>query len=84
MQNAPTDLRIYSSLEDDLQRALAARTSRRLAGVHARAATLSSATLAPTGSSSSFSFLVALIGGLAGFLVACSLAAALVRRRGLR
>jgi len=84
MQNAPTDLRIYSSLEEDLQRALAAHSSRRLAGVHPRAATVTPAALDPTGSASSFSFLVALIGGLAGFLAVCSLAAVLIRRRRLR
>src|SRR5215471_20219368 len=30
MANAPTDLRIYSSIEDDLQQALGTRTARRL------------------------------------------------------
>jgi hypothetical protein len=76
MQNAPTDLKIYSNLEDDLQHALASRSTRRLAGVHAPAAVIDTA-----GNSSSFSFLVALIAGLGALLAACALAATLVRRR---
>src|SRR5205823_10956308 len=77
MQNAPTDLKIYSTLENDLQRALAFRSSRRLAAVHAPAAALD----VPGGSSSSFSFLVALIAGLGTLLAACTLVATLTRRR---
>jgi hypothetical protein len=77
MQNAPTDLKIYSTLEDDLQRALASRSSRRLAGVHAPAAALA----VPRASSSPFSFLVALLAGLGALLAACTLVATLIRRR---
>ncbi len=77
MQNAPTDLKIYSTLENDLQRALAFRSSRRLAAVHALAAALD----VPGGSSSPFSFLVALIAGLGALLAACTLVATLIRRR---
>src|SRR5712691_10041058 len=67
MQNAPTDLKIYSTLEDDLQSALQSRLARRLSGVHAPPATLDG-----SGSSSSFAFLVALIAGLGVLLAACS------------
>jgi hypothetical protein len=79
MQNAPTDLKIYSTLEDDLQSALRLRTSRRLAGASTPALTLNA-----SHDSSSFAFLFALIGGLGAFLAACSIAAALVRRRAAR
>jgi hypothetical protein len=75
MQNAPTDLKIYSTLESDLQRALRLRSSRRLAGSSTAVA------LNASGGSSSFAFLVALIGGLGVVLAGCSLVAALVRRR---
>jgi hypothetical protein len=76
MQNAPTDLKIYSTLEDDLQSALRLRSSRRLAGASTPAITLNASR-----GSSSFAFLVALIGGLGAFLAACAIAAAHVRRR---
>jgi hypothetical protein len=76
MQNAPTDLKIYSTLEDDLQSALQQRFSRRLAGAHATVATLGS-----SHRSSSLSFLVALVAGLGVLLAACSVVAAFVRRR---
>jgi hypothetical protein len=76
MRSAPTDLKVYSTLEDDLQRALASRSSRRLAGVHAPTAMLDAA-----GGSPSLPLLIALIAGLGTLLAACSLAAALVRRR---
>jgi len=79
MQNAPTDLKIYSTLEDDLQSALRLRSSRRLAGASTPAITLNASR-----GSSSFAFLVALIGGLGALLAACSIAAALVRRRAAR
>ena len=79
MQSAPTDLKIYSTLEDDLQTALRARSSRRLAGVHVTPASLDAA-----GQPSSGSFLVALLVGLAGLVLACAgVAAVLRRRRGL-
>ena len=79
MQNAPTDLKIYSTLEGDLQSALRLRSSRRLAGASTPAPTLTASR-----GSSSFAFLVALIGGLGALLAACSIAAALVRRRAAR
>ena len=75
MVNAPTDLKIYSSLEDDLQAALRVHTVRRLAGTHA-----SAASLAPPGGSSGVSPLVLVLAGL-GALVAVSTGAAVVRRR---
>ncbi len=77
MQNAPTDLKIYSTLEDDLQRALASRSSRRLAEAHGPAAALD----VPGRSSSLYSFLVALVAGLGALLAACMLVATLIRRR---
>lgn len=79
MQNAPADLRIYSTLEDDLQSALQQRSSRQLAGVHATVATLDSSPGA-----SSLAFLVALVAGLAVLLAACAVAAAFVRRHAAR
>ena len=75
MQNAPTDLKVYSTLEDDLQSALRQHAARRLAGAHAAAASLE------TSGGSSFSFLVALVAGLGGLMAVCSLAVAFVRRR---
>ena len=76
MQNAPTDLKIYSTLEDDLHAALQKRSSRRIAGVH-----VSTASIAANGGSSSASFLIALLAGLGGLVLACSVVAAIVRRR---
>ena len=75
MQNAPTDLKIYSSLEDDLQTALEKRSARRLSGVH-----VTPASLATTGDSSG-SFLVALLAGLGGLVLACAAVAAVIKRR---
>ncbi len=75
MQNAPTDLKIYSTLEDDLQSALNRRTARRLAGVHVMPVRLD------TSGGSSLPLLVALVAGLAALLAVCSGGAALVRRR---
>jgi hypothetical protein len=77
MQNAPTDLKVYSTVEDDLQNALRQRTARRLAGAHVAAVSLE------TSGGSSFSMLVALVAGLGGVLAVCCLAAA-VRRRAAR
>ncbi|HEX3453317.1 MAG TPA: hypothetical protein VHS03_01725 [Gaiellaceae bacterium] len=74
MQNAPTDLKVYSSLEDDLQSALARRSARRLAGAHEAPAALG------TASGSSWSMLVALLAGCAALLAAGG-AAAVVRSR---
>jgi hypothetical protein len=75
MQNAPTDLKVYSTLEDDLQSALRQRTARHLAGAHVAPVRLDAA------GGSSFSLLVALVAGLGGLLALCSGAAAVVRRR---
>ena len=77
MQNAPTDLKVYSTIEQDLQSALRARTARRLTGTHVEVASLATA-----GGSSSLSMLVAVIGGIALVLAAGGTAVALVRRRG--
>jgi hypothetical protein len=76
MVNAPTDLKIYSSLEDDLQSALRARSARRLAGVHAPAA----ASLAAPSGSSAVSPLVVVLGAL-GLLAVVGTGAMIVRRR---
>jgi hypothetical protein len=73
---APTDLKIYSSLDDDLQAALQKRSARRLAGVH-----VTPASLAATGQGSSGSFLFALLAGLAALVLACAGIAAVVRHR---
>jgi hypothetical protein len=75
MVRAPTDLKIYSSLEDDLQSALRVHSVRRLAGVHRAAANL----VAP-GSSSPLSPLVLVLAGV-GVLVAVCAGTAVVRRR---
>ena len=75
MQNAPTDLKIYSSLEDDLQTALEKRSARQLAGAH-----VTPASLAATGESSG-STLIELLAGLAGLVLACAAVAAVIRRR---
>jgi len=80
MERAPTDLKIYSSFEDDLQAALQKRSARRLAGgVH-----VTPASIATSGQTSSGSFLIALLAGLAGLLLACAAVAAVVRRRRTR
>jgi hypothetical protein len=76
MIHAPTDLKIYSSVEEDLQSALRARSVRRLAGVHGGPA----ASIAAPNGSSSFSPLVIVLGGL-GVLVAACTAVVLFRRR---
>jgi hypothetical protein len=75
MQNAPTDLKVYSSVEDDLQSALARRSARRLAGAQEAPVTLGT-----TGGSSS-AMLVAVVAGLAGLLAVAGSVAAFVRRR---
>jgi len=76
MQNAPVDLKIYSTLEGDLEAALEARSSRRLAGVHITAASLDAG-----GHQSSVPFLIALLGGLGALVATCAGVAAAVRRR---
>jgi hypothetical protein len=75
MQNAPTDLKVYSSLEDDLQSALARRSARRLAGAHEAPIALG------TSGGASASMLVAVVAGLAGLLAVAGGAAGIVRRR---
>ena len=75
MQNAPTDLKVYSSLEDVLQSALARRDARRLAGSHEAPAALG------TAGGSSWFMLAALTAGLAVLLAVAGGAAAFVRRR---
>jgi hypothetical protein len=77
MVNAPTDLKIYSSLEDDLQSALRARSARRLTGAHVPAAAASIA--APSGSSA-ISPLVVVLGAL-GLVAVVGTGALIVRRR---
>ena len=75
MQNAPTDLQIYSTIEDDLQAALRTRSARRLSGVH-----VSPASVDAPSRSSSISPLVIVLGAL-GIVVAGSAAVATVARR---
>jgi hypothetical protein len=75
MQNAPTDLRVYSTLLDDLQKALRQHTARRLAGTHTAPVNMDGA-----GDSSSFTMLVALLGGLAALLALAWAGAMVVRR----
>jgi hypothetical protein len=79
MQNAPTDLKIYSTLEDDLQAVLQKRSARRLSGVHPAAASIVS-----PGSSSSASPLVIVLAGLGGLVVVCAAFASIRRRRAVR
>jgi hypothetical protein len=76
MQNAPTDLKIYSSVEDDLRAALRTRSVRRLAGVHRTAA----ASIATPSGSSPLSPLAVVLAGV-GVMVAACTAGAIVRRR---
>jgi len=76
MQNAPTDLKVYSTLEDVLQGALRERSSRRLAGAHVVPAVLDT-----SGGGSSVSLLVAVLAGAGGALAASSTGVVIVRRR---
>jgi len=78
MQNAPTDLKIYSSVEDDLQAALQKRSVRRLSGVHPAAASIAG------GGSSALSPLVLVLAGLGGLVVISAVFASVLRRRALR
>jgi hypothetical protein len=80
MQNAPTDLRIYSALEDDLQRALQVRASRKLAAGPPVAA----AGPAASSSGSSSTILEAVIAGLALITAAVTASVVLTRRGWLR
>jgi hypothetical protein len=75
MQNAPTDLKIYSTLEDDLQAALQKRSARRLSGVHTSAAVVS-----PDGSSP-LSPLVFVLAGLGGLVLLAGAFASIRKRR---
>lgn len=76
MVNAPTDLKIYSSVEEDLRAALQTRSARRLSGAHSATA----ASVATPGGSSPLSPLVLTLGGIAA-LAALLAAVAIVRRR---
>jgi hypothetical protein len=78
MQNEPTDLKIYSTLDDNLQRALARRsgTARRLAVAPAAVASLDGA-----GGSSSQLLLIFLIAGLGVIIAASAVAAGRARPR---
>jgi len=78
MQNAPTDLKIYSTLEDDLQAALRVRSARHLAtaGSHTTVASLDD-----PGRSSPVSQLALVLGGLALFVVGSASLATIRRRR---
>jgi hypothetical protein len=76
MQNAPTDLKIYSTIEDDLQAVLQKRSVRRLSGVHPAAASI----VAP-GSSSTVSPLVIVLAGLGGLVIVAAAIASVRRRR---
>jgi hypothetical protein len=76
MQNAPTDLKIYSTLEDDFQAALRVRSARHLAGTHASVASLDE-----PGRSSPVSQLAFVLGGLAVLVAGCAAVVSIVRRR---
>jgi hypothetical protein len=78
MQNEPTDLQIYSTLDDNLQQALTltSRTARRLAVAPAPVASLDT-----TGGSSSQTLLIFLIAGL-GVTIAASAVAVRARAAG--
>ena len=80
-QNAPTDLRIYSTLEDDLARGLAARTARHVAAAAPHEALAAASALPAPPSSSSFALLTALLAGLGTLLAVVWAGAMLVRRR---
>ncbi len=75
MQNAPTDLKIYSTLEDDLQAALQKRSARRLSGVHTSAAVVS------PGGSSPLSPLVLVLAGIGGLVLLAGAVASIRKRR---
>lgn len=75
MQNAPTDLKIYSTLEDDLQAALQKRSARRLSGVHTSAAVVS------PGGSSPLSPLVLVLAGIGGLVLLAGVVASIRKRR---
>jgi hypothetical protein len=79
MQNAPTDLKIYSTMEDDFQAALRTRSARHLAAAHAPVASLDD-----PGRSSPVSQLAVVLGGLAIFVVGSAAAATIRRRRASR
>ena len=78
MQNAPTDLKIYSTLEDDLQAALRVRSARHLAGAGTHPTV---ASLDDPGRSSPVSQLAMVLGGLAIFVLGSASLATIRRRR---
>src|SRR5262245_2972139 len=77
MRNAPTDLRIYSALEDDLQQALQVRGARRLAAGPAVADT----PLAASSAGSSSTILAAAIASV-GLVTAAIVTSVMLTRRG--
>lgn len=79
MANAPADLKIYSSLEDDLRSVMRTRSARRLSGVHRTAATI----VAPNGSAA-LSPLAIVLAGLAVLVATCTVGALVRRRRAPR
>jgi hypothetical protein len=78
MHNAPTDLKIYSTLEDDLQAAVRLRSARHLAGADTHSAV---ASLDEPGRSSPVSELAMVLAGLAIFVVGSAAIATIARRR---
>ena len=79
MVSAPTDLKIYSSLEDDLRAAMRVRSSRRLAGAHTTVAAA-----LPSSGSSALSPLVVVLAGIAVLVATCTVGALVRRRRAAR
>ncbi len=79
MANAPTDLRIYSTLEGDLQRALLIRTARRISVDASQRPVVHGAVL--SGSLSTSSVVIALGAGLGLIAAAVSTALLLARTR---
>jgi hypothetical protein len=76
MQNAPTDLKIYSTLEDDLQAAVRVGSARHLAGAHAPVVSLDE-----PGRSSPVSQLAMVLGILAILAAGSAAVATIMRRR---
>ena len=79
MVSAPADLKIYSSLEDDLRAAMRVRSGRRLSGTHT-----SVAAALPSGGSSTLSPLVVVLAGIAVLVAVCTAGALVWRRRAAR
>ncbi len=78
MANAPTDLRIYSDLEDELRHALQTRAGRQLAVVPRRTLALATA----SSDTSSLPVVVGVLGGLGIAVTMSIVVAAFLRRRG--